>query len=384
MAPGLGEIEPVTLRVGSEHDFDTLVERLVELAYARVDMVGKRGEFAVRGGILDVFPPTADHPVRVEFWGDEVTELRPFSVADQRSITDVEVPTVIATPCRELLLTETVKERAAQLAKDNPADASLVEMLDKMAGGIPVEGMEALLPVLQPGELQLLTDVLPSGTHVLLCDPEKVRTRATDLMRTGQEFLEASWTAASIGGAAPLDASNLKGVDGKPMDLAASAYRSLRQVRETAQAGGTPWWTLSPLASGSDTETVLEVQSAPEVRGSEDLLSMLFVNLRAHVTTGGRARSWSRVPAPGCAYSSGSRRTRSPRPSWNPERSPSVDRWASSRVRCTRDWCSPATVTTRCRAWSSSPNRISRVIASLLRKAARHRSSVVTRSTHWH
>src|SRR5690606_1420553 len=64
MAPGLGEIDPVTLRVGTEHDFEELVERLVELAYTRVDMVGKRGEFAVRGGILDVFPPTADHPVR--------------------------------------------------------------------------------------------------------------------------------------------------------------------------------------------------------------------------------------------------------------------------------------------------------------------------------
>ena len=78
-------------------------------------------------------------------------------------------------------------------------------MLDKISAGIPVEGMEALLPVLKPGELQLLSDVLPEGAHILLCDPEKVRTRATDLVRTGQEFLEASWTAASIGGAAPLD-----------------------------------------------------------------------------------------------------------------------------------------------------------------------------------
>lgn len=213
MAPGLGDIEPVTLRVGAEHDFDELIERLVELAYTRADMVGKRGEFAVRGGILDVFPPTADHPVRVEFWGDEVTELRPFSVADQRSIPELEVSTLIAPPCRELLLTEQVKERAARLAQDNPADAALVEMLDKMASGIPVEGMEALLPVLQTGELQLLTDVVPDGTHVLLCDPEKVRTRAADLMRTGQEFLEASWTAASLGGAAPLDTANMKGVD---------------------------------------------------------------------------------------------------------------------------------------------------------------------------
>ncbi|NLG55656.1 MAG: transcription-repair coupling factor [Rhodococcus sp.] len=292
MAPGLGEIEPVVLQVGSEHDFDALITRLVEMAYTRVDMVGKRGEFAVRGGILDLFPPTADHPVRVEFWGDEVTEIRAFAVADQRSIPELEIETVIAPPCRELLLTEDVRDRAAQLAQDNPADAALVEMLDKMVGGVPVEGMEALLPILRPGELQLLTDVLPESTHVLICDPEKVRTRAADLMRTGQEFLEASWTAASIGAAAPLDASALNtdgatGVAGT--DLAASAYRSLRQVRESAEAAGRPWWTLSPLASGSGEELELAITTAPQVRGSDALLAELFVSLRAHVTTGGRA-----------------------------------------------------------------------------------------------
>ncbi|PQP26026.1 transcription-repair coupling factor [Rhodococcus opacus] len=286
MAPGLGEIEPVTLRVGVEHDFDGLIQRLVEMAYTRVDMVGKRGEFAVRGGILDLFSPTADHPVRVEFWGDEVTELRAFSVADQRSLPELDIDAVIAPPCRELLLTEDVRDRAAQLAADNQADAALVEMLDKMSAGIPVEGMEALLPVLRPGQLQLLTDVLPESAHVLLCDPEKIRTRATDLVRTGQEFLEASWTAASIGGAAPLDTSVLKG-DG--IDLGASAYRSLSQVRESAEATGLPWWTLSPLASGNGEELEMAVTPAPQVRGSDDLLSELFVSLRAHVTTGGRA-----------------------------------------------------------------------------------------------
>ncbi|NDV03491.1 transcription-repair coupling factor [Rhodococcus sp. IEGM 248] len=286
MAPGLGEIEPVTLRVGVEHDFDGLIQRLVEMAYTRVDMVGKRGEFAVRGGILDLFSPTADHPVRVEFWGDEVTELRAFSVADQRSLPELDIDAVIAPPCRELLLTEDVRDRAAQLAVDNQADAALVEMLDKMSAGIPVEGMEALLPVLRPGQLQLLTDVLPESAHVLLCDPEKIRTRATDLVRTGQEFLEASWTAASIGGAVPLDTSVLKG-DG--IDLGASAYRSLSQVRESAETTGLPWWTLSPFASGNGEELELAVTPAPQVRGSDDLLSELFVSLRAHVTTGGRA-----------------------------------------------------------------------------------------------
>ena len=49
-------------------------------------MVEKRGEIAVRGGILDVFPPTADHPVRVEFFGDEITDMRTFAVTDQRSL----------------------------------------------------------------------------------------------------------------------------------------------------------------------------------------------------------------------------------------------------------------------------------------------------------
>ncbi len=49
-------------------------------------MVSRRGEFALRGGILDVFPPIADHPFRVEFFGDEVDQIRAFSVADQRSL----------------------------------------------------------------------------------------------------------------------------------------------------------------------------------------------------------------------------------------------------------------------------------------------------------
>ncbi len=106
MAPDVARIEPVTLTVGAEIGFEDVIARLVELAYTRVDMVGKRGEFAVRGGILDVFPPTAEHPVRVEFWGDEVSEMRMFSVADQRSIAELSIDTVIAVACREFLLND--------------------------------------------------------------------------------------------------------------------------------------------------------------------------------------------------------------------------------------------------------------------------------------
>ncbi|NUS44989.1 MAG: transcription-repair coupling factor, partial [Mycobacteriaceae bacterium] len=283
MSPGLGDIEPIALRAGAELEFDELAERLVEFAYARVDMVGKRGEFAVRGGILDIFPPTADHPVRVEFWGDEITELRAFSVADQRSIPELAVDEVKATPCREILLTAAVRARASELAATYASDAVLVEMLDQMAAGIAVEGMEALIPVLTPGRLQLLTEVLPDGAHVLVCDPEKVRTRAGDLVRTGEEFLEASWTAASFGGAAPI-----------ALDLTSSAYRGLNAVRQAAEAGGHPWWTISPLASGADGEIVLPVTAAPSARGSDEQLKAIFASLRAQVATSGEP---SGVPA---------------------------------------------------------------------------------------
>ena len=152
-------------------------------------MVARRGEFAVRGGILDLFPPTAEHPVRVEFWGDEITEMRMFSVADQRSIPEIEVGTVVAVACRELLLTAEVRSRAAELAAEAPPDDDHItgrvgDMLAKLAEGIPVDGMEALAPVLHPERLGLLVDHLPAGTPLLVCDPEKIRTRAADLIKT--------------------------------------------------------------------------------------------------------------------------------------------------------------------------------------------------------
>ncbi|MFC6019486.1 transcription-repair coupling factor [Plantactinospora solaniradicis] len=226
---GLGELEPVRLAVGVEAGLEETSRRLTDLAYARVDLVTKRGEYAVRGGILDVFPPTDEHPSRVEFWGDEVEEIRTFAVADQRTIE--AVPALWAPPCRELLLTDPVRQRAAELAAEHP---ELTEILDKLAEGIPVEGMESLAPALIGDDsLELLLHCMPTGTHVLLCDPERIRTRAHDLVRTSAEFLEASWAAAAVGGQAPVD-------------LGAAAFKTLAEVRATAAGLGQPWWSVSP------------------------------------------------------------------------------------------------------------------------------------------
>src|SRR3954471_12830722 len=140
--PDLGDLEPVSLRPGDEVEFEDVVRRLAGIAYTRVDMVERRGEFAVRGGILDVFPPTEEHPLRVEFWGDTVEEVRWFKVADQRSL-EVNEHGVWAPPCRELLLTDEVRDRARALAVEHP---ELAEMLDRLADGVAGEGMGVLPP----------------------------------------------------------------------------------------------------------------------------------------------------------------------------------------------------------------------------------------------
>src|SRR5436309_1079166 len=115
----LGELVPVELHPGDGgRELTDIVTDLVAAGYARSEIVEKRGDFAVRGGILDVFPPTEEHPLRVEFWGDEIEEIRSFAVADQRTIAPIE--RLWAPPCRELLLTPAVRARAAALAQEHP------------------------------------------------------------------------------------------------------------------------------------------------------------------------------------------------------------------------------------------------------------------------
>ncbi|MBM7785670.1 transcription-repair coupling factor [Tenggerimyces flavus] len=234
---GLADLEPVSLHVKDEIDLEVLVRKLAAAAYTRVDLVERRGEFAVRGGIVDVFPPIDEHPVRVEFFGDEVDEIRYFKVADQRSLGPAEHG-LYAPPCRELLLTDAVRDRAAKLAVEHP---ELEELFEKLAQGHAVEGMESLAPVLVD-DLELLLDILPPATHVLVCDPERVRTRAHDLVATSEEFLQASWAAAAGGGQAPID-------------LGPAAYRSLADVRGHAMSADLAWWSVSPFALDAETTT---------------------------------------------------------------------------------------------------------------------------------
>ncbi|QQM67121.1 transcription-repair coupling factor [Actinomyces weissii] len=243
---GLGELEPVHLAPGVAVSLEEVTRRLTDAAYTRVDMVESRGEFAVRGGILDLFPPTSPRPVRVDFFGDEIEEVSSFSVTDQRSIEPLA--SVTATACRELRLTEAVRQRAARLVDQVPGAA---DMLEKIAQGQVVEGMESLAPVLVDQMVPLLD--LVGERLVVLCEPERVRKRAEDLVATTKEFLAAAWTSAASGGSTPVD-------------LSAAAFAHLSEARALALSTNRGWWSLTSLQASPET-AVLPLRDPTSYRG---------------------------------------------------------------------------------------------------------------------
>ena len=278
--------EPIRLAVDAE--VPDLPEKLESHGYSRVDMVGRRGQFAVRGGIVDVFPATADNPVRVELWGDEITELRLFSVGDQRTISEEEgaapLGAVDVHACRALLLDDDVRARAGELANERSGDVQ--EMLVRISEGQWVDGMEALIPLLTDRPLVPLTELLPDGAHTLLCGPERIRSRAADLITTGEEFMAAAWETAAMGGGAPIPSDGLE----------ASAYRHIDDVRRA------PWWTMSPpgmLDGGVTEDDVLPLtyEPGPEPRGDLKAIGAMMAQLRQATVDGQRVAYVAGTPA---------------------------------------------------------------------------------------
>jgi transcription-repair coupling factor (superfamily II helicase) len=185
LGPGASDIEPIVVRPGAIVDPDQLGAQLVEFGYRREELVEHRGEFARRGAIVDVFPSTADAPVRIDLWGDEVDRLTTFGVNDQRSIEDLAEAVVF--PARELMPTDEVRERAAALVATEPWGR---EQWERLAEGAHFEGMESWLPWLVDDEL-LLTDVLPDSAKIVLIEPRRMRDRATDLLAEEADLAKA-------------------------------------------------------------------------------------------------------------------------------------------------------------------------------------------------
>ena len=188
-----------TLEIGQEISLTDLIEHLTLNAYTRTDLVEKRGEFAVRGGIVDVFFPLAIHPIRIDFFGDEIEEMKYFDVADQRT-QDPVTEVIEILPCREFILTPEIQKRAAALEEKFP---SASEILNKIAAGISCDGMESLIPMLVD-ELETIAEHMPADSEVIFLDDERIKSRGADLIATNDEFFQAAWSSASLGGTAPL------------------------------------------------------------------------------------------------------------------------------------------------------------------------------------
>ncbi len=189
--------DPVVCGISDVVDSTLLAQQLVDFGYRREPQVEHRGEFAVRGSIVDVFPSTTDRPVRIDLWGDEVERLTEFSVADQRAT--VPVSEVEIYPCRELRPDSGARQRAQQLLVDEPWGR---EQWDRVVNGELFDGMESWLPWLVGGDA-VLPDLLGSDAWVILVEPRRIRDRAANI-----EAEEAD-LAASLAKTWDVDADDL-------------------------------------------------------------------------------------------------------------------------------------------------------------------------------
>ncbi|MBI5090346.1 MAG: DEAD/DEAH box helicase, partial [Actinobacteria bacterium] len=190
LGPGATTVDPVRIAPGDVLDVDDLLNTLIAFGYRREELVEHRGEVARRGAIIDVFPSTAEAPVRIDLWGDEVDRLTEFTVSDQRSTSDLTEVCIF--PARELIPTDEVRARAASLIASEPWGR---EQWERLAEGTLFDGMESWLPWLEDDDL-LITNVLPPEAKVVLVEPRRMRDRAGDLLAEEDDLarsLASTW-----------------------------------------------------------------------------------------------------------------------------------------------------------------------------------------------
>ncbi|HEX4154353.1 MAG TPA: transcription-repair coupling factor [Acidobacteriaceae bacterium] len=175
----------LTLRRGEEHLPDMLVEHLVSVGYTRVDIVDMPGQVTVRGGILDVYGPEMERPVRVEFFGDEIESIRRFDPETQRSSNSVDE--VLLLPLTETPATEALLEAInSRLTRSGSAGAALeggetpAELQTNVAGNTReatiFPGWEFYASI--AGARSTLLDLMGPQTRIFVEEPAMVLNQA--------------------------------------------------------------------------------------------------------------------------------------------------------------------------------------------------------------
>ena len=168
----------VRVQVGDTVDPRTLIARLADAGYERTAEIEGPGQFASRGDILDVYPPQAAYPYRIEFYGDDVDQMRVFDPLTQRSVEQVD--SVVLPPAFETPQTAEAMARALRLVKNAQGfDAQRESWKERR----PCVGADVLVPLLYP-VTETLVDYLPEDSLLLLNDPGRIadEARAAELV----------------------------------------------------------------------------------------------------------------------------------------------------------------------------------------------------------
>lgn len=296
IGPGCLVDSPLSLKTGAEFDLDAAAELLGSWGYERVYQVEAHGEFAIRGGIVDVWPGGMSEPVRVEMWGDEIDEIRSFSVGDQRTTGKTAGP-IRLFPCRELLPTPEVRAAATARTGGNGA-------WEKFAEGIFFGGMESWLPwvVADPPSL---VDLMPAGSIVALVDPKVSMDRAT-MLRSEEEALAdallGTWDLANErqAGFPRLFADPRTLFEGR--DIRLLRVLSAPEGPSTRVASISPWSVYGPRLASDVSKLASEgwkvFVAAPEKSASQRLIES-FGSQGLNVTDAGDLTSLSRADSSG-------------------------------------------------------------------------------------
>ncbi len=187
-----GLVEPFVLRRGSEIVRDEFIKGLASFGYRREHLVEHRAEFAVRGGIVDVWPAQNDEPIRLDFFGDEVERLTAIDIATQRSTHDLDE--AVVAPAREWLPGAATRARAEVLSRSEPWASST---FDRVATGQLFDGMEGWMGLFVEDPRTLLDEA--NDARVIVVEPARVRARLSELLDEERELTDvvaATWRAS--------------------------------------------------------------------------------------------------------------------------------------------------------------------------------------------
>ncbi len=205
--------EPLSISRGDKLDIYEFAKALVDLSFERTDLVENRGQFAIRGGIIDLFPSQLEHPIRIDLFDDEIESIHNFTVADQRSLTEV-IEKIEILPCKE----------------------------------IPGNDLG-----------HLISDRMPTGFATIFIEHDRCVGRVEDLLATDEEFKNAAWSNAAVGGIAPSNEETSK-------------YLALSEL----EVRSPEIFDLKPYGNDLSGDLFLEIEPVPNFNGKfEELVTYL-------------------------------------------------------------------------------------------------------------